>query len=56
MKIFLCIIMMCLMLGACSYLNKKVGLDDDNFVEECVEELIRAKTGLDIDLTPVSDR
>lgn len=28
--------------------------EDDNFLEEVLEEVIEAKTGLDIDLTPYS--
>lgn len=41
-------------LGGCHYLNQKVGLPDDNVIEELIEELIESKTGLDIDLTPGS--
>lgn len=41
-------------LGGCSYLNKKVGLKDDNFIEEGIERQIESRTGLDIDLSPNS--
>ena len=41
-------------LGGCSYLNQKAGMPDDNFVEESVEYGIFMKTGLDIDLTPMT--
>lgn len=39
-------------LFACSSINEKVGLKDDNFVEEAVEVIIEEKTGIEMDLTP----
>ena len=36
---------------SCSYLNRKVGLKDDHFLEELLEDHIKEKTGLDIDLS-----
>jgi len=41
--------------GGCHYINQKLGLRDDNIIEEAIEDLIEAKTGLDIDLTPGED-
>ena len=41
-------------LFACSALNQKLGLKDDNPVEEVAEGLIESKTGLDVDLTPAT--
>lgn len=41
-----------LLLCSCSAINAKLGLADDNDLEEISESLIEAKTGLDIDLTP----
>ncbi len=41
-------------LGACSWLNTKMGLKQDNLVEESIEAVIEHHTGLDIDLTPGS--
>jgi hypothetical protein len=41
-------------LSACSYLNNKLGLEDDNLAEEVVEDVILGRTGVDIDLTPAS--
>ncbi len=41
--------------GGCTLLNKKLGLKDDNPIEELTEEVIRARTGMDIDLTPESE-
>lgn len=43
-----------LLLASCSAINAKLGLTDDNPVEEIGEAIIEAKTGLDIDLTPGS--
>ena len=38
----------------CSYINKSLGKEDDWAGEEFTEEVIKLKTGLDIDLTPDS--
>jgi hypothetical protein len=40
-----------LILCSCSAINAKLGLQDENFGEELIEEAIELKTGLDIDLT-----
>ena len=54
MKIgFVCIILL-LIFGGCHYINEKIGLSDDNVIEEFIEETIKEKTGLDLDLTPKS--
>jgi hypothetical protein len=45
---------LCLFFGGCSYVNKKLGLKDDNIAEEIIEEVIKKETGLSIDLTPES--
>lgn len=42
------------MLCSCSAINTKLGLQDENYGEELIEEAIELKTGLDIDLTPGS--
>ena len=39
-------------LTSCSWVNMKIGLPDDNLIEEVAEEVIEQKTGIDIDLTP----
>jgi len=52
MKIFAVILFMSCVLGGCSYINKQMGLDDDNLIEEIVEAAIKSKSGIDIDLTP----
>lgn len=41
-----------LLLPSCSDLNKKVGLKDDNDVEQRLEKLIEDETGIKVDLTP----
>lgn len=38
--------------GGFSYINQKLGLEDDNPIEEAIESLIAHQTGIDIDLTP----
>lgn len=59
-KFLLWALILCLLVSfaafccGCSYINKKLGLSDDNLGEEIVEEVIEMKTGLDIDLTPSS--
>ena len=41
-------------LESCSYINKKIGLRDDNFSEEAVETVVNMETGIDLDFTPES--
>jgi len=41
-------------LGGCHMINQKVGLEDDNILEERIEEKIKEETGFDVDLTPNS--
>lgn len=41
-----------LLLGGCSEINKDLGLKDDNKGEQFLEEVIRDKTGVEIDFTP----
>lgn len=45
---------MSLFLGicGCSYVNRRANLSDDNILEEGVEEVLRARFGLTVDLTP----
>lgn len=38
--------------GACSKINRIVGLPDDNPIEQNVEKIIKEETGLEVDLTP----
>lgn len=46
--IFVCLVI----LSGCSQINRKLGLPDDNLLEELTEDLIKEETGADIDLTP----
>ena len=43
-------------LVGCSYLNKKLGLEDDNIVEELVEDIIEEELGISVDLTPEREK
>lgn len=46
-------IFLALSLSSCSYINKQLGLKDDNTGEELIEKVIETQTGIkDIDLTP----
>jgi len=49
-----CIALGCIFgfLGACSYINKNLGLEDDNIIEEVFEGVIKHETGIDVDLSP----
>jgi hypothetical protein len=51
MKVVISIILLGSFMGGCSQLNKKLGLNDDNIIEEMIEHQIEEKTGLDIDLS-----
>lgn len=57
-RVFMRAILSILVLGcavsACSYLNSRLGLSDDNFIEEILERQIEEKIGIDLDLTPDS--
>lgn len=52
-NILFLIAMLLLILG-CQYCNRIIGVSDDWAGEEIAEELIKAKTGLELDLTPES--
>lgn len=54
LKGFLVLLVIVSMFGGCSYINSKLGIDDDGFVEEILEGIIKQKIGLKIDLTPES--
>lgn len=54
MRVFKILFSSMIVLSACSEANRKLGVQDDNLVEEIVEEAIKGKTGLDIDLTPAT--
>lgn len=47
-------LILCVFLCSCGAINKKIGLEDDNPIEETVEEVIKIETGLNVDLTPDS--
>lgn len=48
----LIIIFVVIILTSCSYINKKLGLSDDNILEQTAEFIIEEETGIDVDLSP----
>jgi len=50
-KIFWLYVLIPVAIGGCSYINKQLGLRDDNLFEELLEEGIESQTGVDIDLS-----
>lgn len=54
MKKLLLIIGAALSLPSCSQINERIGLPDDNLGEEVIEDVIKEKVGVDVDLTPAS--
>lgn len=52
MYLLLCLVVAAAFFGGCSTLNKKLGLSDDNIIEEAIEHQIEDKTGIDLDLSP----
>lgn len=54
MRIGLIIIILSLLMIACSHFNEWVGVPDDNPIEESIEDLIERQSGIDFDLTPAS--
>lgn len=49
---FMALVVLSLVLTGCDMLNKKLGLEPDNILEETAEAVIEVKTGLHLDLTP----
>ena len=41
-----------LLLPSCAEINQKIGLKDDNALENGIEEVIKEKTGIEVDFTP----
>lgn len=49
-------ILIMLMLTSCvGDIEKKLGLSEDNLGEEIIEDVIKGRTGVDMDLTPGSE-
>ncbi len=51
MKKFALIFSICFLIS-CSSINRKMGIPDDNILEEITEDVIQAETGVNVDLTP----
>lgn len=54
MYIALIILSLCILAHGCQTLNDKTGMKDDNIIEESIEAVIKAETGIDMDLSPRS--
>jgi len=54
MKLMICLVLMAGIVGGCSYINAKLGMADDNIIEEAIEQHIESNTGLNLDLSPES--
>lgn len=51
MRIVLTMFVIGVCVGGCSWVNTKLGFNQDNPVEEFIEDVIEYKTGIDIDLS-----
>lgn len=47
-------VFLCATMFACEMLNERVGLEDDNLIEEWSEDYVYDKSGFRVDLTPTS--
>jgi hypothetical protein len=45
LRVFIGLIVLAAISGGCSYVNKKMGLDDDHQIEEIIEQHIENQTG-----------
>ena len=54
MKILIGLILLACTFGACTAINKYIGLPDDHPLEEIAEQQIKNETGFDVDLSPSS--
>lgn len=52
MRLLCALFLVSVLAYGCAPVNRWIGLKDDNIVETLSEDVIRYKTGLDIDLTP----
>lgn len=54
MKLCIALLMISCTFGACTAINKYIGLPDDHPLEEIAEQQIKNETGYDVDLSPAS--
>ena len=52
MKLVVVLLLIGGIFGGCSYINEKLGLRNDNIIEEAIEKKIEDATGLNLDLSP----
>lgn len=53
---YVCIVVLLVagFMGGCSLVNQRLGLPDDNIIEEAIEDVVEHKTGVELDLSPSS--
>ncbi len=51
MRTLFCFLLLAVLISSCSYVNQKLGLDNDNPWEEAMEWQIFHVWGIDVDLT-----
>lgn len=50
-KFFILLMILVACVGGCNFVNEKLGLSNDNPLEQMTEAIIEESTGLDIDLS-----
>lgn len=54
MYIVLAMLLVSGLIGGCSLINQRLGLKDDNLIEEAIEQELKDRTGVELDLSPGS--
>lgn len=54
MRKILALSLMILSLSSCAYIEKQIGLEEDNFLEETAEFALKYESGISVDFTPDS--
>ncbi len=54
MRVLILLAVSAVLIEGCTYINRKLGVEDNWWAEEAVEAVIEDQTGISIDLTPSS--
>ena len=54
LKILALLVALSVVCVSCGTIENWFGLEEDNFIEELAEDIVRMETGLDLDFTPCS--